>query len=110
MVADEECPRLGHVEVEDRLGGARGDGFDPGAALESAEDLAGLQVAGNRPAAAGTTEAVVDAGDERLTIVELQPHCCAGGVVVDDRDRLETEVAVVDVLAQDLVADLEGLE
>ena len=55
-------------------------------------------------------EAVIDAGDERLAVVELETQGRAGRVVVDDHDRLEAERAAFGVLAQDLVADLEALD
>src|SRR5258708_37029072 len=66
-------------------------GEDPGRAVEGADRLARLQLAGHHPATPRPPEAVIGAGDDPLPL-QADRQGRGGRVVVNDQDRKSTRL------------------
>ena len=108
--ADEKGPGAGDVEVIERLDGVRADASDPDYAGEGAEGVARLELTGLGPAEVSSPEPVIDAAHDGLAVGEQDPQGLGRRVAVEVHDGLEAQAPGCRILAEDLIADLDGFD
>src|SRR3954451_18581514 len=91
-VPHEEIRVVEDFQVEDLLNLIRTNGGNATLAAEEADAVAGLEVAGHRPAGADAPEAV-DAGGNDRVVVRLEAERGGGGIVEGRHDRAVGELA-----------------
>ena len=104
LVPHEKVAVLGDVEIENGLVLVGLDRFDRDRPADHPQSIAGLELAGHRPALAGFPEAV-DAGRDDRFSADRDPERGGGPIAMDGHHGLKRELARRRALRQNPVAD-----